>query len=378
MASINLQGDTSGSISISAPSVAGSNTLTLPATTQTLATQNALGVRNLIINGDMRIDQRNAGASVTPANGNYTLDRWINIAYQASKFSVQQNAGSVTPPVGFSNYMGVTSLSSYTVGASEYFAVIQRIEQYNVSNLSFGNANAKTITLSFQVYSSLTGTFGGTIQNNATNRSYPFSYEIAVANTWTPISITINGDTTGTWSVSGNATGMQVAFNLGAGSTFSSTANTWASGQYQAPTGATSIVGTSGATWYITAVQLEVGDTATPFEHRPYDMELQRCQRYYQKHDGMIASNGNESTRLYPSISFKTEMRATPSLSQSGVLSFVRPSAAVYSQSSTTVTLNSGSSTGARLDLQNFSGLATNQIYIQNTNGAYVLLNAEL
>ena len=136
---------------------------------------NNVTFRNRIINGAMVIDQRNAGASVTPSSGvtTYTVDRWNNYSSQSSKLTVQQNAGSVTPPAGFTNYLGVTSSSAYSVGASDLFILNQRIEGYNIADLAWGTANAKTVTLSFQVYSSLTGTFGGTIQNSAQNRNYP-------------------------------------------------------------------------------------------------------------------------------------------------------------------------------------------------------------
>jgi hypothetical protein len=241
------------------------------------------GLKNRIINGDMRIDQRNAGASVTPTtNATYTLDRYTAILSQASKFSVQQNAGSVTPPTGFTNYLGVTSLSSYAVLAADLFLIQQRIEGFNIADLGWGTADAKTITLSFWVRSSLTGTFGGALNNSAFNRSYPFTYTISVANTWEQKSVTIAGDTTGTWLTT-NGTGINVNFGLGVGSTYSGTAGAWAAGEKDSATGAVSVIGTNGATWYLTGVQLEVGSTATPFERRMYGQELQLCQRYYEK-----------------------------------------------------------------------------------------------
>jgi hypothetical protein len=240
-------------------------------------------MRNRIINGAMVIDQRNAGASVTPTvSGTFTLDRWNFGISVASKFSTQQNAGAVTPPVGFSNYLGVTSLSAYTVGAAERFALAQSIEGFNTADLGFGTANAKTVTLSFQVYSSLTGTFGGALRNGAGDRSYPFTYSIPVANTWTSISVTIAGDTTGTWVGATNGVGLIVFFGLGVGSTLSGTAGAWATANYNSCTGATSVVGTSGATFYITGVQLEVGSVASSFEYRQYGQELALCQRYYE------------------------------------------------------------------------------------------------
>ena len=136
-------------------------------------------LKNRIINGAMVIDQRNAGAVVTPANGQYTLDRWgSNVFASASKYSVQQNAGAVTPPTGFSNYLGVTSLSAYSIASGDIYAIYHMIEGYNTADLAWGTANAKTITLSFWVRSSLTGTFGGALQNSVGDRAYPFTYTI--------------------------------------------------------------------------------------------------------------------------------------------------------------------------------------------------------
>jgi hypothetical protein len=240
-------------------------------------------MRNRLINGNMVIDQRNAGASVTPASGDYTLDRFFASLTQTSKFSVQQNAGSVTPPVGFTNYLGVTSLSAYSITSTDFFMISQLIEGFNTADLGFGTANAKTVTLSFQVYSSLTGTFGGALQNSAGDRSYPFTYSIPTANTWTTIAVTIAGDTTGTWVGATNGIGIKLRFGLGIGSTNSATAGSWQAGNFFSATGATSVVGTSGATFYITGVQLEVGTQATSFEYRQYTTELQLCQRYYAK-----------------------------------------------------------------------------------------------
>jgi hypothetical protein len=240
-------------------------------------------LKNRIINGAMVIDQRNAGASVTITDtgaNTYTLDRWFAYGQVASKFSVQQNAGSVTPSTGFTNYLGVTSLSAYTVGAGEVFVIGQQVEGLNVSDLAWGTASAKTVTLSFQVYSSLTGTFGGALQNSAQNRSYPFSYTVSSANTWTTVSVTIAGDTTGTWLTT-NGVGIRIFFSLGVGATNSGTAGSWAGATYWSATGAVSVVGTSSATFYITGVQLEQNTSATPFERRLYNQELANCQRYY-------------------------------------------------------------------------------------------------
>jgi hypothetical protein len=237
--------------------------------------------KNRIINGNMSVDQRNAGASVTPVDQQYLVDRWTARLTQASKFSAQQDAGAVTPPVGFADYQGITSLSAYSVVSGDYFLLRQIIEGFNIADLNWGTANAKTVTLSFWVRSSLTGTFGGSLQNSASNRSYPFTYTISAANTWEYETITITGDTSGTWT-SNNTAGMILNFGLGVGSTFSGTAGAWASSNFLSATGATSVVGTNGATFYITGVQLEVGSTATSFDYRPYGTELALCQRYFE------------------------------------------------------------------------------------------------
>jgi len=279
-------------------------------------------LKNRIINGAMMIDQRNAGASVTPSNS-YTLDRWTTNTSVASKFTVQQ---STTAPTGFKNSLLVTSSSAYTVGSSDILALQQKIEGYNVSDLGWGAAGALTVTLSFWVRSSLTGTFGGSIANSGYTRSYPFSYTISAANTWEQKTITITGDTTGTWATD-NSTGLRVIFGLGVGSTYSSTANAWAAGEYYSTTGATSVVGTNGATFYITGVQLEVGSTATPFERRLYGQELANCQRYYYRTTPTSGSafgfgwNANTTVSVVAG-SFPVPMRDKPSaLEQSGTAS---------------------------------------------------------
>lgn len=307
MSSVVIAGDTSGTVTLQAPSTAGTTVLTLPATSGTVLTTASTtgisgsaitsglvaesyggtgtttgyyGFKNRIINGAMQIDQRNAGASVTLGSGAvYTVDRFSVYSSQASKLSAQQNAGSVTPPVGFSKYLGLISLSAYSITSTDQFALQQVVEGLNVSDLAWGTANAQTVTLSFYVRSSLTGTFGGVLANGAQNRNCPFTYTISSANTWEQKTVTIAGDTTGTWTTD-NTAGIFIKWGLGVGSTLSGTAGSWSGTTYVSATGATSVVGTNGATFYITGVQLEKGTTATSFDYRPYGTELALCQRY--------------------------------------------------------------------------------------------------
>jgi len=288
---------------------------------------NTFGFKNRIINGAMVIDQRNAGASVTPVNIQYSVDRWQSFVSAASKFTIQQNAGSVTPPTGFTNYLGATSSSAYSLAAGDYFTIQQRIEGYNVSDLNFGKASAATITVWFWVRSSLTGTFGGALSNGAQDRGYPFTYTISSANTWEQKSVTIAGDTSGTW-ITNNGIGMFVIFSLGTGATYSGTAGAWAGAALLSATGATSVVGTNGATWYVTGVQLEKGSTATSFDYRPYGTELALCQRYYFKMQAddtayqFAPVSADSATRGYATGTFPVTLRTTPSaLEQSGTAS---------------------------------------------------------
>ena len=246
---------------------------------------NTFGFKNRIINGAMVIDQRANGASTTVGSGLnfYSIDRWRTDASAASKYSIQQNAGSITPPTGYKYYLGITSASAYSLSASDYFWVVQSIEGYNINDFAWGTSSAATVTLSFWARSSLTGTFSGTLVNTNDTQVYPFSYTINSANTWEYKTVTIPGSTTGTWG-STNGQGVRVQFSLGLGTNYLGTLNnTWNAGTLYGPTGQVNLVSTNGATFYITGVQLEKGSIATPFDFRDYTRELQLCQRYFQK-----------------------------------------------------------------------------------------------
>ena len=283
------------------------------------------GMRNRIINGDMRIDQRNAGAAITQTvTQNYTVDRWWVYGDVTSKFTLQRNAGSVTPPSGFTNYYGITVASAYTPTTGQNFNLTQYIEGNNVADLDFGKATAKTITASFWIRSSLTGTFGGTLGNGLGSRSYVFSFTINSANTWEYKTITIPGDTSGTWNTD-NSVGMSFTIALGNHSGYLNTPNSaWVAGDYRGPTSQVNLVSNAGATMYVTGVQLEKGSAASAFENRMYGQELALCQRYYEKSydqatvpgtstsTGMLINRGTAQAggTFGGNIPFKVEKRA--------------------------------------------------------------------
>jgi hypothetical protein len=247
-----------------------------------LGAGNATRFKNRIINGDMRIDQRNAGASVTLPDGasaySFVTDRWAGARASTATSTGQQ---STTAPTGFINSLLITNGTGITVGSTGQGYIIQVIEGLNIADLGWGTADAKTVTLSFWVRSSITGTHSGALSNSAVNRSYPFTYTISSANTWTQISLTIPGDTTGTWLTT-NGRGIFVIFNNGSGSTYLGTAGSWAGANYYGATGSVALNSVTGSTWYVTGVQLEVGSSATGFEYVDFGTQLAMCSRYYQ------------------------------------------------------------------------------------------------
>ena len=321
--------------------------------------------RNRIINGNMQIDQRNAGASVTPTANVYTLDRWYALVGSASKMSFQQ---STTTATGFFNSALATTVTAYSVSGTDTFAFLQPIEGFNVADLGFGTANAKTVTLSFWVRSSLTGTFGGALSNDGYNRSYPFTYTISTANTFEYKTITIAGDTSGTWTKD-NSAGLRVYLGLGVGATYSGTAGAWSGAFYASATGATSVVGTGGATFYLTGVQLEAGTSATDFEFLPIDVSLGRCQRYFQKIESSadwqsLAGRNDSSTEVYANISLPTSLRASPTLNNPNFNYFDSSSSQASSGGTTTVRKVSNNNSFLTLIKSGFTSLTGNRISV--------------
>ena len=310
------------------------------------------GFKNRIINGAMVIDQRNAGASVTyDGSSGYSVDRFFASEIGNGAFTLQQvstSSSADNAPAGFVNSlkMTVTTPQTGTLNAG----LSQAIEGYNIADLNWGTANAASVTLSFWVKSSVTGAMGGSIQNSAGDRSYPFNYTVNTANTWEQKSITIAGDTSGTWLTT-NGTGLLLRFMYGTSST--GAANTWAAANYRAPTGSVFPITTSGATFFITGVQLEKGSTATSFDYRPYGTELQLCQRYLPA----LASGGGSvaagysytTTNAILTVNFPSYARVQPTgITTTGSFSILNGSALPYTVT-TLVFSNGGSSSNCEI-----------------------------
>jgi len=283
------------------------------------------GRKNLIINGAMQVAQRGTSDTVDGGGWDYVIDRFCALGQtSAGVFTYSQDSEA---PAGFNKSLKVAvTTADASLAAGDIYCIRHTIEGFNSAHLNYGSSDAKTTTLSFWVRSSLTGTFGGALNSEGNNRSYPFTYSISSANTWEKKSITISGDTTGTWGT-GNSHGVRITWGLGVGSTYSGTTDSWAGSEYFSATSSTSVIGTNSSTWYITGVQLELGSTATEFEHRSYGEELALCQRYYHKttssNVGGAYQNIAVCTRIGNTvfrgiIEFPVTMRTQPSFSSTG------------------------------------------------------------
>ena len=277
------------------------------------------GRRNLIINGSALISQRGTSAAGADAYGGVvSCDQWKSFVNGGSgsgaAFTLQQESSVV--PNNFITSLKVNQTGATTLTGVNYNLIANYIEGYRVAHLGFGTSAAKTITLSFWIRSSITGTFGGALSNSAQDRSYPFQYTINSVNTWERKTITIPGDTTGTW-IKDSGRGFELFFSLGTGPSYSGPAGAWAGATYISATGVNNWVGQS-STFYITGVQLEEGKNATEFEHRSYGEELALCQRYYFKStngQGAIYGNSiNNTGNVGLSVPFPVRMRTTPSI----------------------------------------------------------------
>jgi hypothetical protein len=341
------------------------------------------GFKNSIINSAMVIDQRNAGASYSAIDSTYGLDRWKLASWDGSsqvtgKYTVIQSS---TVPTGFSTSMLITSSAATTIGAGAIYWVGQMIEGYNTADLDFGKATANSITVSFWVRSSLTGTFGGAIANSAHNRSYPFSYTINSANTFEYKTVTITGDTSGTWLTT-NGIGIRIFFNLGSGTTYQGTANAWSGSQLTSVTGTTSLLATNGATLYITGVQLEKGSTATSFDYRPYGTELQLAQRYFEKSVNQGTSiTKNAETSFFATVPSTTVANSVTYATQRYVATKrTAPTVLVYPYTTATNTTRISTDGGTDLAANSAFVNATSDAFfsIANTSGGTITTGAQL
>ena len=280
-----------------------------------------LGFRNLLINGDARVDQRgSASTAVTNTAGadNYFVDRWHIFGTLASKMTATQvtvaSLSGTAPSDPFQMAMRVTSASStFTPAASAAYGIRQYVEGQNITNLGWGTTNAKPLVLSFWVRSSSTGTFSVAIFNNGNNRSYVQSYAINSANTWEKKIVSFTGDQSGTWLMT-TGIGLKLWFDLGSGSNFNTTAGSWVSGLKVNTSAQSNWVGQNAATFHLTGVQLEANLQPTPFEQRPIGVELALCQRYYQVSNASVGSYANSAGNPTAYLKTVVTMRTTPTL----------------------------------------------------------------
>ena len=350
-----------------------------------------LSHRNLIINGRFDIFQRYLGGSqvvINSGSNTYCMDRWYGRG-EGSKgvFTFyQQDIQSEGQGAHAAARVQVTTTS--TPSTDDVYKIAQRIEGVNVRHLHFGTSSAKTITLSFLVKSTVTGTHGGSLMNSAQNRAYPFTYTISSAGTWEQKSITIPGDTGGTW-VTNTGIGLELNFDMGtAESNYRRPANSWYAGRAEGADGTVQLITTNSANWYVTKVQLEIGDTATSFEHFTYPEELARCQRYYYQHvrgDNKVmgASVGYQANDIFLMIYPKVTMRAAPSLVQETGTNYYR----AYNNGGYDMFNSWGNTWNTHenmfcLNANASQGLSSNggqpQMVITSQPGAYVAFNAEL
>ena len=292
-----------------------------------IGSQTALSNRNMIINGAMQVHQR--GGTTTMNDGqSYSLDRFQGFASAGGTYTITQDSDTPSGE-GFTNSLkvAVTSADS-SLASGDYYVIDQRIEGNVLAQAGFGTSGAKAVTLSFFVRSSVTGSHGGSLSNNAANRSYPYTYTVSSADTWEYKTITIPGDTTGTWLTT-TGIGARLYWGLGAGSTASGPAGAWAAAEYRTAASTVAPISTGSATWYITGVQLEVGEQATPFEHRSFGDELLRCQRYFYSHvsgneETIANAAAYSSTQVFGTLHFPVSMRITPSLAAANGTNYYR------------------------------------------------------
>jgi hypothetical protein len=343
-----------------------------------LGAGNASSFKNRVINGEMDISQRNGTTAVVCADvaSTYGVDRFS--VYKSNASATVTIGQSATAPTGFVN----SSIFSVTTGSAPSAAnecqFRHTIEGFNVSDLAFGTASAKTVTVSFWVRSSLTGTFAVAFQNSGSGLSYVSTYVISSANTWEQKTVTFTGPSTGTW-LTNNGSGIVCIWDLGGGSNFNATTNTWTAGNVYTTSGTTKVIGTTGATWQITGVQFEVGTVATSFDFRSIGTELALCQRYYWKSTGdtvaVAAGVFVTSTVANIYVKYPQAMRAAPTFNQSST--WVNNGASSSNVSAISATYANINSALVQPLFSGSAGAAQGATWLINTTG-FVDATAEL
>lgn len=264
--------------------VIGSDVHAYNAVLEEYSTTSTLGFKNRLLNGAMNLDQRHEGNVQDAVDNTYYLDRWLVISQSnfvpSQNLQIGRNFNTYAPPSGFNNCLGVKVNHALSIGTNDFFGIAQFIEGYDFQDFCWGTQQAKPITVSFWVRSSVNGVFGGVVSNNGQDKSQAFTYTISNPNTWEFKTITVQGCTSGTWDTTTNA-GVRLYFGLGVGSRFTAAAGSWTNSSLFSATGTTSLVTTLNADWSITGVQLEKGVTATPFEYKQNELTL--CQKFYEK-----------------------------------------------------------------------------------------------
>ena len=420
MSSVIIAGDTSGTITLAAPATAGSSVLTLPVATDTLvgkATTDTLtnktltapvlgtpasgiltsctglnydGFKNKIIGGDFTVNPWQRGTSFAAiASGDFSADRW-NSAYVSSAVvtaSKATDAPTAAQAGIFTQYclsLAVTTVDA-TIAAGDIYIYRQNIEGLNVASFGFGQAGSRNVTLSFWVKGTKTGIYCACISNSANNRAYVAEYTIAVTNTWEYKTITIPVDTTGTWLYD-TGRGLIVNFVLAAGTTYQTTANTWAAGNLFATANQVNALDNTSNVFKIALVQLEAGSVATSFDVRSVGTELALCQRYFIKdlQDAaqatfLVGVVNSATTADRCGMRFPATMRAAPTAAVGGTSNpRIYNGAAV--PTITSISANSSSTFGASLSLTASAGgltTATPAIIIDNS-ASFFTYSAEL
>lgn len=355
--------------------------------TSTTTARSGLNFKNCIINGNMQVDQRNSGSAVTNTGATtFYLDRWNVLGTtSAGQFS---NQGVFDAPNGIGvskSYKIVVTTADSSLASGDRYILMHRIEGYNLRPFQLGTANAQQLTISFYVKSSVTGTFAGALLNGDADRRYIFEYTISSADTWERKTITLTGDTSGTWAT-GSSRGAQLTWSLGAGSDYQSTKDAWGAGGQYTTSSATNLMATGSATFQLTGVQMELGPVATDVEVIPYDIEFQRCCRYYFK----LASGANQTMGrggYYSSsqgefvVDVPVIMRSNPTLDYVSGTDYYVYYRNGGSDTINTLALNSESQVNQIHILNNAqsSGTAGHSLHaVTNNASSYVALNAEM